>query len=82
MNELSGGYLGLDSIQEADELLVTMALHTSANDLAFEHIESSKQRRCAVALECYDTLGDIRTRGVGYARVASCRAGGRHSQPA
>src|SRR3954469_25514429 len=33
VHELSGGYLGLDSIQEADELLVTMALHTSANDL-------------------------------------------------
>ena len=44
VNELSGGHLGLDSIQEADELLVTMALHTSANDLTFEHIESSKQR--------------------------------------
>ena len=27
-----------------------MALHTSANDLAFEHVESSEQRRCAVAL--------------------------------
>jgi hypothetical protein len=50
VHELSSGHLGLDSIQEADELLVTMALHTSANDLAFEHVESSKQRRCAVAL--------------------------------
>ena len=50
VNELSGGHLGLDSIQEADELLVTMALHTSAHDLTLEHIESSKQRRCAVAL--------------------------------
>ena len=27
-----------------------MALHTSANDLAFEHVESSEQRRCSVAL--------------------------------
>src|SRR5829696_1952365 len=50
VHELSGGHLGLDSIQEADELLVTMALHTSAHNLAFEHVESSKQRRCAVAL--------------------------------
>jgi hypothetical protein len=25
-----------------------MALHTSANDLAFEDIESSEQRRCAM----------------------------------
>ena len=30
--------------------MVTMALHTSANDLAFEDIESSEQRRCAMAL--------------------------------
>ena len=29
---------------------MTMALHTSANDLAFEDIESSEQRRCAMAL--------------------------------
>jgi hypothetical protein len=28
---------------------VTMALPTSANDLAFEDIESSRQRRCAMA---------------------------------
>ena len=25
-------------------------MHTSANNFAFEHVESSKQRRCAVAL--------------------------------
>ena len=37
--------------QEADELLVTMALHTSANDLAFEHVASSEQRRCSLALD-------------------------------
>ena len=29
---------------------MTMALHTSANDLAFEDIESSEQRRCAMTL--------------------------------
>ena len=43
-------HLRLNGVQEADELLMTMALHTSANDLAFEDIESSEQRRCAVAL--------------------------------
>ena len=43
-------HLRLNGVQEADELLVTMALHTSANDLAFEDIESSEQRRCAMAL--------------------------------
>ena len=50
VHRLSGRHLRLNGIQEADELLVTMALHTSANDLAFEHVESSEQRRCAVAL--------------------------------
>src|SRR3954467_10892421 len=45
-----GRHLRVNGVQEADELLMTMALHTSANDLAFEDIESSKQRRCAMAL--------------------------------
>ena len=45
-----GRHLRLNGVQEADGLLVTMALHTSANDLAFEDIESSEQRRCAMAL--------------------------------
>ena len=45
-----GRHLRLNGVQEADELLMTMALHTSANDLAFEDIESSEQRRCAMAL--------------------------------
>jgi hypothetical protein len=47
---LSSRHLRLDDIEEADELLVTMALHTSANDFAFQHVESREQRRCAVAL--------------------------------
>ena len=50
VHELSGGHLRLNSIQEADELLVTMALHAPADHLAFEYVESSEQRRCAVAL--------------------------------
>ena len=50
VHKLSGRHLSLNSIQEANELLVTMALHTSANDLSFEHVESSEQRRCSVAL--------------------------------
>jgi hypothetical protein len=32
VNKLSGRHLGLDGIQEADELLVPMALHTSTDD--------------------------------------------------
>jgi hypothetical protein len=31
VHELFGWHLGLDRVQEADELPVTMALHTSAN---------------------------------------------------
>jgi hypothetical protein len=44
------GTLRLNSVQEADEFLVTMALHISANDTAFEDFESSEQRRCAMTL--------------------------------
>ena len=47
---LSSRHLRLNGIEEANELLVTMALHTSANNLAFQHVESCEQRRCAVAL--------------------------------
>src|SRR6266403_2931946 len=46
---------GLDSIQEADELLVPVALHAAANDPALEHIESGEQRGRAVAL--VDAMG-------------------------
>jgi hypothetical protein len=31
----------LDSVEEADELLMTMALHTSADHITFEHVEGS-----------------------------------------
>ena len=50
MYDFFGRHVRLNGVQEADELLVTMALHASTNDLAFEHVESSKQCRCAVAL--------------------------------
>src|SRR4051812_19473426 len=50
VHEFFDRHLCLNGVQEADELLVTMALHTLANDLAFEDIESSEQRRCAMAL--------------------------------
>ena len=43
-------HLRLNGIEEANELLLAMALHTSANDFAFEHVESSEQRRCSMAL--------------------------------
>ena len=47
---LSNRHLRLDGIEEADELLVTMALHTSANNLAFQYVECCEQCRCAAAL--------------------------------
>ena len=47
---LSSRHLRLNGIEEADELLVTMALHISANDLAFQYVEGCEQCRCAVAL--------------------------------
>jgi hypothetical protein len=50
VNRLSDRHLRLNGIQEADELLMPMALHTSADHLAFEHVESSEPHRCAVAL--------------------------------
>ena len=49
VHDLSGRHLRLDGVEEADKLLVTMALHASADDLAFEDIESGEQRRCAMS---------------------------------
>ena len=43
VHDLSDRHLRLNGVQEADELLVTMALHTLANDLAFES-EVAKQQ--------------------------------------
>ncbi len=42
--------LGLDGIQEADELLMAVPLHAAADDLAFQDVESGKERGCSVAL--------------------------------
>ena len=49
VHDLSGRHLRLDGVEEADKLLVTMALHAATNDLAFKYIESGEQRRCAVS---------------------------------
>src|ERR1039457_4676977 len=40
----------LDGVEEADELLVAMALHTPADHLTFEHVKGSKQRGGTVTL--------------------------------
>ena len=42
-------HLRLGGVEEADELLVPVALHVAADDGAAEPIEGGKQRRCAMA---------------------------------
>src|ERR1700674_70578 len=49
MDCFSGWNLCLDGVEEADELLMTMALHVRADHGAVEHIKSGEQRRGAVA---------------------------------
>jgi len=49
VHDFSVRHLRLDGVEEADKLLVTMALHAATNDLAFKYIESGEQRRCAVS---------------------------------
>jgi hypothetical protein len=39
VDDLVGRDLGLDRIEEADELLMAVALYAAANDLAFEHVK-------------------------------------------
>ena len=46
----AGRGLGVDSLEEPDELLMPMARHAVADDLAVEHAERREQRRRAVAL--------------------------------
>ena len=50
MDDFADRDLRLDRVQEADELLTAVALHTTADDLAFEDIEGGEQRgRCGRA---------------------------------
>src|SRR5438874_6148859 len=42
--------LGLNGVQETDELLVPVTLHAAPNDLAVEHVERGEQGGGAVAL--------------------------------
>jgi hypothetical protein len=41
---LSFWHLRLDGVEEADELLMAMALHVVSDDGAIEHVEGSEQR--------------------------------------
>src|SRR5258705_7718508 len=43
-------YRVLDGVEEADELLMAMALHTPADHLTFEHVEGRKERGGTVTL--------------------------------
>ena len=43
MDQLASRYGGLDPVEGADELLVPVALHAAADDLAFEDVEGGKQ---------------------------------------
>ena len=44
------GHPGIDDVEEADELLMAMALHTLADDLAVKHIERREKGGDAVPL--------------------------------
>ena len=44
VDRLASRDLGLDGIEEADELLVPMALHVAADDGAVEDVEGREQR--------------------------------------
>jgi hypothetical protein len=47
---LSSRDLAFDGVQEPDELLVPVALHAAADDLALQHVKGGEQGGCAMAL--------------------------------
>ena len=50
MDHLAGGHLALDGVEKADEFLVTVLLHATADHRAVENVEGREQGGCAVAL--------------------------------
>ena len=50
MNDLSDRHLGLDGVEEADELLMPVALHAAPDHGTFQHVERREQRGGAIAL--------------------------------
>ena len=50
VDELAGRDVALQRVEEADELLMPVALHVSAGDCAVQHVERGEQRGGAVAL--------------------------------
>src|SRR6516225_1925983 len=55
MDQLAGWHGGLDGAEEADELLVAMLLHATADHAAVQHIESGKQ--CGGTVPLVDAMG-------------------------
>ena len=49
-DHLPGGNLGVDCVQEADELLMAVALHVFTHHRAVENVHGGEQRRRAVPL--------------------------------
>lgn len=50
MYDLAGGNLRLDGVEEADELLMPMALHVAADHRAIEDVEGREQRGRSISL--------------------------------
>ena len=50
VDQLAGWHAGLNGVEEADELLMPMALHAAADHRAVQHVEGGKQRSGAMAL--------------------------------
>ena len=50
VDQLAYWHAGLNGVEEADELLMPMALHAAADHRAVQHVEGGKQRSGAMAL--------------------------------
>src|SRR5512140_2060330 len=49
VHDLADRHGGLDAVQKPDELLMAVALHAAADDLALEYVERGEERRRAVS---------------------------------
>ena len=50
VNRLASRDLALDGVEEADELLMSVALHAAADDITLQNVEGGEQGGRAVAL--------------------------------
>ena len=50
VDQLAGWDVALDGVEEADELLMPVALHAVTDHSAVDDVEGGEQRRCAMAL--------------------------------